>query len=168
MSKTIQGTLSKAYHNDKGYWSVCVDDVWYSCYKSDHSDLEGRTVEVEFETVTKGDRTYNNAVKDGVNVVAGAPVPVASTGVPAMSGDARQVSIVRQSSFKAAIEIVMPLVTAALIVTSTKKADVLDIVIGLVEETAAHIYVDVMEGGPFLDEEDDQAPPSSDFDPVKA
>jgi hypothetical protein len=71
---------------------------------------------------------------------------------------------------KAGIDIVVPLAAAGLIPTGTKKAAVLDIVVGLIEDVAARIYVDVMEGGPFTpdEEEDPSAPPSSDFKPTEA
>jgi hypothetical protein len=138
MSK-VTAVLEKA-NNRNGYWSILVDGNWYSTYKTDHSDKEGRTVEVEFDAVTKNNKTFYNA--KSVTVVESAPAPASGPGNSGgNSYDARQQSIVLQSSFKTAAEVVSAALAAdAIAFGNAKKADKLDMIMDCVELTAARIY----------------------------
>lgn len=138
MSNVRNGVLAKAYQNQRGFWSVKLegDDTWYSTYKDDYTNLEGQQVEFE---VTKKGNYWNVAGK--VKAVAGAPKAQAA---PAASGgydpNERQASIVLQSSYKTAAEMLSIAAANDALQLGSKKAEKLDILMGVLDELAVRIY----------------------------
>ena len=165
MSK-VRGILDKAYQGKGGYWSVNVNEVWYGCYKSDYTALEGQ--EVEFDAEQKG--KYWN-VKGDVTPVPGGTAPAASA-APASAGNTqaaqdRQMSIVLQSSFKTAAEAVGALIAADKISLGAKNA-AFDNALGLVEEAALRIYRHCISPADFVADEPAPGPEGDDYEPTKA
>lgn len=164
---TITGILQKANERN-GYWSICVDDKWYSTYKTNHSDKEGRAIEVEYEEVERNGRTFRNAKK--VKVV-NTPAPAAAAGGAPMSADARQQSIVMQSSFRTAAEILGTMVAADALTLGSKKADKFDILMDAHQEIALRLYKGAMDPASVVGddaEDDDALPPEDGWDPTEA
>lgn len=160
MSK-VTGVVERAHTNERGISSILVNGTWYGTYKTPHSDKEGSTV--EFEASQNG--KYWNA-KDVV-VVAAAAAPASGGGGTTMSGDARQQSIVLQSSYKTAGEVLCGILAAGAVSLPTKKGDQYDAVLGLLDEIALRLYRNCINASEFV--EGDEAPgPSADYNPVEA
>lgn len=139
MTMQVTGTIEKAHTNAQGYKSILVDDVWYSTYKTDYSSLEGQPV--KFTAVQKGQ--YFN-VKGDVEPAtngAAAPAPRANQ-APAPAAQAnvdRQASIVLQSSYKTAADLLGNLIAADKVAVGAK-GKAYDAAVGLLDELAAHIF----------------------------
>jgi hypothetical protein len=162
MSK-VKGTLEKAYKNKHGYWSINVNNEWYGTFETDYTDKEGCTV--EFESAKKGN--FLN-VKGDVKVV-GAAKQVKSSGGN-ISADARQSSIVLQSSTRTAADIVIGALQADAVALPSAKAKKFDTILGLIDEVTERIYNNCINPESFLNggEEDPEARPSGDFNPIEA
>jgi len=167
MSEVKTGILEQASERNGGFWSILVDGTWYGTWKDDHSALIGKAI--IFDAVLK-DGKYWNASK--VRVDPNAPAQAA----PAASGggnyqDNRQYSIVLQSSYKTAAEIVCALVSADKLTMGAKK-DALDITLGLVDEVAVRIYrkcINPLEFLSSLEEDGDPNPQAATkYDPIEA
>lgn len=148
MSK-VRGVLEKAYRNDKGFYSISVNNVWYGTYKTDYKSLEGQ--DVEFEAEQKGN--FWNA-KDVKPVAAAAPA--AGGTAPAQTADARQKSIVLQSSYKTAAETFSGLVAADKLNLGAKAA-AFDNALGMLDEIARHIFNNCIDPDAFING-DEEAP----------
>ena len=173
MSTRIAGSVEKTYKNDKGYWSIVVNGTWYSCGKSSPEQFQGQTVSFDANPKEVNGKTYWNVAGD-IAATAPAAAPAGNSGGGAVSADARQVSIVRQSSYDKAVRLVCTLVELDKVGLGSKKAASLDIALGLVDSVAAHIADNVLNGEAFTseeadaEEEDPSLPPTGDFDPVNA
>lgn len=164
MSK-VQGTLAKAYKNKGGFWSISVNETWYGTGKTDHSNLEGQ--EVEFEA-SKNKRGYFDV--DGKIVVVSTPEPAAKGTTPRSSGS-KESSIVLQSSYKTAGEVVAAAIAAGAVPLPTKKADQLDAILGYVDEAAYHIFTNCIDPTDFLASRAPAGPgpdADDDYDPTEA
>jgi hypothetical protein len=145
MSKqSITGYVDKAIQNKGGFFAICVDDTWYGTGKEDTRDLEGQTV--TFEASKRGQYWDAKAI-----VKAAAPAGSSGKGGGVPAGD-RQKSIVMQSSYKTATELVTSLIAADKLTLGGKKADALDTALGLVEEAALHIFGNCIDPEAFLEE----------------
>lgn len=154
MSK-VTGILDKAYQGKGGFWSIKIvgDETWYGTYKDDYTKYEGQ--EVEFEATQRGKYWNAKDVK---------PVPGAKRAAPAQAGggsynaEERQQSIVLQSSFKTAGDIVGALIAADKVSLGTKKSDHFDMAMGLLEEAALRIYHRCIAPADFIGGEEEPAP----------
>lgn len=169
MSKqTITGVLDKCYERN-GKFSVNVNDTWYSTWKNDYRDLEGQTVTFEAESVRKGNRTYWNVAGD-VEVVKQA-APAGGSAAP-VSADARQQSIVLQSSYKIGADVLGSMVAAGALSLGTKKADQYGALLDYLDEIAVRIYsncidpVSFLEGREDFEDDDPAIPEDDDYNPL--
>lgn len=146
MSKvTITGVVEKANKNARGFFSILVDGVWYGTYKTDNSQFEGQLV--TFEAQQKGE--WWNAG----DLTAAGPAPAATpaaSGAAQLAGGDRQASIVLQSSYKTAGDVLGSMLANDVLVVGTKKADKFDIVKGVLDELAFYIYTNCSDPGSFL------------------
>jgi hypothetical protein len=167
MSKK-QGLISKAYRNEKGICSICIDDVWYGTYKQDCSQYEGQQVEFEYsEKQGNNGKTYFNA-NNVVPIAAPAATP-AAVGSPAVpqTQDARQKSIVMQSSYKTAGEVLHGLIAADKVALGAKSSS-FDNALGLLDKIAVHIFQNCMEPDRLLVEDEDMPGPAGEYVPHEA
>jgi hypothetical protein len=167
----VTAVLEKARTNDQGYCSFLANDVWYGTYKTDYSALEGQTV--TFKATQKGQ--YHNAsdVKPATNGAAPAAAPAR---VAAPAPDNRQASIVLQSSYKTAADLLGNLVAADKVALGAK-GKAYDAAIGLLDELAAHIFrscinpqrfFENLSGGDAPEEEEsDEAPAGKPWNPTE-
>lgn len=151
MSK-VRGVLAKCYKNDAGRFSISVDDTWYGCYMTDYTHLEG--MEVEFEATQKG--KYWNA-KNVVAVEGAQPAAARSGGGAPQSADARQKSIVMQSSYKTAAETLSALIGAEL-VSLGAKAKAYDNALAMLDSIAVHIATNCHDPDRIMKDADDPTP----------
>ena len=165
------GILETARQNDHGYWSIKVDDKWYGTYKDDHSDKIGQEIQFEATEKESNGRTYWNANKGK----ATGNRPAAGRAAPASpAAEERQASIVLQSSYKTAAQLLGALIEADKVGLGTKKNAWFDNAFNLLDEAALRIYRNCSDPLPFvkeeteLSEEDKAAPPEDDFDPATA
>jgi len=140
---TVKGILKVAKQTPAGYFSINVDDKWYGTFKDDHSALEGKAI--VFEASQKGE--WWNANK--VRIDPDAAQPAAPAAGRPQSHDERQASIVLQSSYKTAAELLSSLVIADKLTLGAKK-DTLDITLGVLDEMALHIYSRCSNPLPYL------------------
>ena len=160
---TVRGVLEKAYQNERGYWSINVNNQWYGTYKDDYTSLEGN--EVEFEATKKGQYWNASKVKPAAttNGAAGKAVPA-----QVQSAGDRQSSIVLQSSYKTAAEVLNGLIIGDKVALGAKGA-AFDNAVGLLDQLALHIYHNCIDPTDFVAEGENPAPPADEgFDPVKA
>lgn len=165
-SKTIRGKLEKCFQNKHGFYSIKVNDAWHNCAKNNYSSLEDNIVEFQISENKKG---YWDVSGD-VEVVAAAPAERSSGGGGGGKGNSTQVSIERQMSYKAGIDIVMKLIELDKLAVGAKGKS-FDGTLGLIDAAAAHVYAGVSGDVAFHaedDAEDVQAPPSADFVPQEA
>lgn len=155
MSK-VRGVIEKAYRNDQGFHSINVQDVWYGTYKTDCKQYEG--LEVEFDAEQKG--KYWNA--KGVTPVAGA-APAQGKSVAPQSADARQKSIVLQSSYKVAADMLGSLIAGGHIALGAK-GKAYDTAMDLLDSTTVRIYRNAIEPDLLVGEPDDApGPPKAEY-----
>jgi len=164
----VTALLEKARTNEQGYCSFLANGEWYGTFKTDYSALEGLIV--TFEATQKGNFKNAKNVKPATNgeaapaaVAAPAPAPA-----PAQGGMDRQASIVLQSSYKTAAEFLGSLIAADKVALGTK-GKAFDSALGLLDETAAHIFRSCINPERFFaglapaesaeEEEDDGAAP---------
>lgn len=159
MSK-VTGVIERAHTNERGISSILVNGTWYGTYKTPHKDKEGQHVEFDAEQNGK----YWNAK----NVeVAAAPPAAAGGGGSVMTGDARQQSIVLQSSYKTASEILVGMLAQGIAPLPAKKGDQFDTVLGLLDDIALRLYNNCINASEFV--EVAVAPgPTEDYNPVEA
>lgn len=164
MSK-VTGVLEKAYRNDRGFYSVLVNGTWYGTYKDNYAELEGNNV--SFEGEQKG-KFWN--VKGPIELLS-APAQAAAAGPNSATvpvGD-RQQSIVLQSSYKTAAEVLGDMIAADLVAMPTKKADKYDAYLGLLDDLATRIYRNCIDPVAFLDGSEAPGPAGDDgYNPVDA
>lgn len=146
----ITGILEKANTNDRGFSSVLVNGTWYSTYKTNYSELEGQEVWFMATSKESNGKTYWNA--GDVKATGNKPKPAA----PAARGgsgfnDSRQSSIVLQSSYKTAAELLGRLVAADKIDLGKSKATSMEIALGILDSTAMHIYVNCIDTTDFIE-----------------
>jgi hypothetical protein len=162
MSK-VTGRLEKAYRNKQGFYSILINDVWYGTGKSDYTELEGNMV--EFNTVQKGN--FVNVTGDVLPLAEqAAPANTGAPAAPVMGADTRQQSIVLQSSYKTAGELVAGLIAADKLPLGAKK-DAFDLASGFLDEMARHIYDNCIDPATFL-AGDDPAPADGEWKPTEA
>lgn len=173
MSETKSGVVERTNVREGTggpYFSMLVSQIWYGTYKDDHSDKQGKAV--IFEADHK-DGKYWNATKVRLDPSAAA----APAAAPAASGgayqDNRQSSIVLQSSYKTAAEVVCALISADKLTMGAKK-DSLEIALGLVDEAAVRIYTRCINPAEFFARRDAGSNPDPDakaataYDPCEA
>lgn len=171
MSKqTITGVLDKCYERN-GKFSINVNDTWYSTWKNDYRDMEGQTVSFEAESVRKGNRTYWNVAGD-VEVIKQA-APAGGGAASSTPADARQQSIVLQSSYKIGADVLGSMVAAGALSLGTKKADQYGAMLDYLDEIAVRIYsncidpVTFLEGREdFMDDEEPAIPDDDEYNPL--
>jgi hypothetical protein len=144
-------------------WSVKITgyEPWYGTYKDDYSNLEGQ--EVEFDATKKGN--YWNAGK--ITAVPGAAKPAGGSkgGGQTYDAEERQMSIVLQSSYKTATEVLSVALANEAVDLGTKKAGRLDVLLGLLDEIAVRIYTNCSAPKDFLGDPEEVAPgPDADDD----
>ena len=163
-SKTIRGKLEKCFQNKHGFYSLKVNGAWHNCGKNNYSSIEDNIVEFQISENKKG---YWDVSSD-VEVVAAAPAE-RSSGGGGGKGNSTQVSIERQMSYKAGIDIVMKLIELDKLPVGAKGKS-FDGTLGFIDVAAAHVYAGVSGDVAFHAEaeEDEQAPPSADFVPQEA
>lgn len=174
MSKqTITGTLDKCYERN-GKYSINVNDTWYSTYKTDYTHIEGEPVTFEATPVHKGNRTYWNVSGD-VKVTAqpARQAQPSSSGGSAPTGDARQRSIVLQSSYKTGTELLGHLLEAGALSLGAKKAQQYENALDYLDEIVVRIYQRCMNPEEFLAEREDDDEPAipaddEDWNPTEA
>lgn len=158
MSK-VTGMLDKAYRNDKGFYSINVNDTWYGTGRTDCSAMEKQMVEFDAEQNGK----YWNAK----NVVPASAPASGGADAPAQSADARQKSIVLQSSYKVGAALLAGLIAGDKVGLGAKSA-AFDNAKGLLDELTLHIYHNCMEPDKLVGDEDPAAPPADDWNPTDA
>ena len=137
----VTAVLERARKNDAGYCSFLADDVWYGTYKTDYSELEGKTV--TFEATQKGE--YWNAKQ----VKPSADAPAKPAAGPAPSSDFRQKTITLQSSYKTAAELLNGLIAGDK-VSLGAKGKAFDAARGLLDELALHVYFNCIDPDSYL------------------
>lgn len=152
MATRVTGIVEKAFRNPKnGLCSLLINDVWYSTYQTLYSECEGKMVEIE--ATQKG--KYWNC--NGEPKVLATPAP----STPAVSGgvstpDARQASIVLQSSYKTAAELTVGLLANGVLTIPQKKGDQYDAVLNYVDEIALRLFRNCINPTPFVSEEQEE------------
>ena len=59
MADKVTGVVDRIVENGKRT-ALKIDDAWYSTFDGVNGTVEGALVEVEYETVVKGDKAYHN------------------------------------------------------------------------------------------------------------
>lgn len=170
MTTTVKGFCEKAYRNPKnGLCSLLIKDdsgneTWYSTYKTLYENAAGKTVEIQ--AVQKGKFWNCNGEP---KILAGPPETPAAQAAYA-GYDARQSSIVLQSSYKTASDLVGYMAGASILTLPTKKADQYDAFLNYVDEVALRIYRNCINPQPFVTPEDVEGddPAPADWNPVEA
>lgn len=159
----IQGVvarkLEKPTRNGKVMYTIQVDGNYYGGMFDDPGCKEGDTV--SFESSQNGN--FNNVQKGTLQVVQNNnPAPQAQAGGNGQGGnrdeywnsrakadEARQVSIVYQSSRKDAIEVAKAMIENDLVSQPTKKGDKYDWFVGLVDVLTDRFHKDVADMGEY-------------------
>lgn len=165
MSK-VSGVLEKAYRNDRGYYSVKVGETWYGTFKDNYAELEGNNV--TFEAEQKG-KFWN--VKGPIAVDESKQSASSSPNAASVPAGDRQQSIVLQSSYKTAAEVLGDMLAAEMLTIPAKKADKYDAYLGLLDELATHIYRNCIDPVAFLDGTEAPGPAGDEggkYNPVEA
>ena len=163
MTKVV-GKLERAHTNPKGISSFLLNDVWYGTYKTSFKHLEGQVVEFDAEQNGK----YWNAK----NVVASTQAAPAAKQSGGGGSDSRQQSIVLQSSYKTAAELVSAFLAAGILPLGAKKAEQYDVAMGYLDEIALSLYSKCIDAGAFLEGKDEAPGPApgsgDDYVPTEA
>lgn len=137
----VTAVIEKTRTNEQGYCSFLANGQWYGTYKTDYSGLAGQLV--QFKAAQKGQYWNASDVTPATN--GAAPTP-AATQAPAPAATAavqanvdRQASIVLQSSYKTAAELLGSLVAADKVNVGAK-GKAYDAAVGMLDELAAHIF----------------------------
>ena len=156
----INGVCDKAYQNKSGYFSVLVNDTWYSTGKTDYKHLEGQVV--EFNAVQKG--KYWNVSGD-----VRAAAPTSTAGAAPSSPDTRQQSIVLQASYKIAAPVLSGAISAGLLNLGAKNK-AYENMLGYLDELAKHIYSNCIDPTAFLgeDDPDNPIPADEEYNPMES
>ena len=159
MSKvTVTGIVERAYKNPKnGLCSLLINDIFYSTYKTLYPEAEGKMVEITAEQKGK----FWNCVGEP-KVLATPATPAAKQ---AQAGyDARQSSIVLQSSYKIAADLADSLLREGHLNLGTKKGAQFDMFLNYVDEIALRLYRNCINPEPFVSE--DVEAQDEDLDPA--
>jgi len=165
-SKTIRGKLEVCFQNKHGFYSLKVNDAWHNCGKNNYKELEGSIVEFKIAENKKG---YWDVTGDVVAVAASPEERSSSGGGGGTKGNSTQVSIERQMSYKAGIDIVMKLIELDKLAVGAKGKS-FEGTLGFIDIAAAHVYAGISGDVAFHaeEEEDPTAPPAADFVPTEA
>lgn len=146
MSTTIQGVIERAHTNERGISSILVNGTWYGTYKDSYKHLENTPV--QFQAEQKGQ--YWNAKNVAPAELPKSAAPSAG-GAPAnISGDARQRSIVLQSSYKTAADVLGHVLTAGAVTLPKTKADQYDAILGLLDNIALRLFGNCIDPEAFI------------------
>lgn len=153
MSNTkVTGILERTHQNARNKWSILVNDQFYGTWDADYSELEGS--QVEFFAAKKGQ--WWNVVGEVKALATEAPeeakedTPARPAPPTTTAYDAKQSSIVLQSSYKTAAELVSAALAADAVMLGNKKADKMEIILGLVDEVAFRLYENCIDTTDFL------------------
>lgn len=172
-NKVITGVIEKAFKKDNGLCSIKVGDTWYSTYKTHVPEFEGKTCEVT--VVQKG--KYWNVVSDkndvpAIKVIASAAPAGRSGGGGGFNSDDRQNSIVLQSSYKTASDVVIGAATAGYLPMPTKKADQWDAFKAYIDEYALELFTKCANATEYVsnvaDDEDPAPADEAEYNPMEA
>lgn len=164
-TKVVTGVVEKAWKKDNGLCSIKVGEEWFSTFRDHYADLEGKTVEV---TLVKKGQYWN--VKGKPKVVAMTAAVAKQAGASSQNYDDKQNSIVLQSSYKTAADVLDTILTNGLVSVPNKKADQFDFVLGLLDEVALRIFKRASNATEFVATEDGDPDPTSDddYNPMEA
>lgn len=172
---TATGSVVRVHERQAGgstRYSILLKEAdgsenWYSFNMVKPAVTKDQQVEFEYDMAGQ----YRNAKADTIKVTGAAPAPAASGGGAPSTGDARQKSIVMQSSQNYAAILMDALATAGAIPGLTPKADKLGICLGLFEDLTRECYQRSMNPDAFLSGAPvgaEEATDASDFDPNTA
>lgn len=141
---SVNGVVQAVSKNTYGFFSLKVNEEWYSNGKNMPPVDKGDAVAFEFNTQQRGKYTNNNIVAGTLHKTAvqvGAATP--STG-PAPSSN-RDLSITYQSARKDALTLASTLLANGVLKLPTKKEDQMDAVIQFVDSMTEVYWSDAAE-----------------------
>lgn len=176
-TQTITGVVEVIRQNEKGIWSMNVDNVWYGFYKTEPKCKTGDTV--TFEAEQKGNfwnakpATLKKAVVSPTASPAAEAVAVGGSGTARTQtwdgGDKRQDSIIFQSSRKDALEFLGILVDTGVVdVSKVKAADKASVLETYLDQYTDRFVADVKNLGHKAEAKAAKpkvAPPGEEADP---
>lgn len=171
MSDKVRGVMEKYHVNDKGIHSFCVNDQWYGTYKTDFSNLKGE--EVEFSATSKNVRGRVFWDAKDVKAVPRTAGPSGGGGGAVRTGTEREASIVLQSCYKVAADLLSGLIAADKVALGAKGA-AFDTARGFLDELAVSLYHNCSNPLEFIETiapSEDELPytgEEDEYDPTKA
>ena len=125
-----QGVVEAVSKNKADFYSIKLPDAWYGTgSKNDPGLRQGDVVKFEWEA----NGNFRNIKKGTLTKVEGA-APVGNSQPRGFGDDARQKSIIYQSSRKDAIEIVKAAQSAGCLALPAKKGDAFEALLALVDD----------------------------------